>query len=321
MKLAETDARLKVAAQEKIHVELLEDQLEKLRNELSSRGSSEEHIQDMNISVSSSQFDIVNSFSQELDLLRAENMSLKDELQVLKAELSHIRETGQHVQTLEEERTFLESSLKELEFKLSASHEDVSTSLKSECKSLYEKVEDLQTLLDKATEQADQAILVLQQNQELRKKVDRLEESLNEANDYRLSSEKMQQYNELMQQKIKLLDERLQRSDEEIHYYVQLYQDSMKEFQDTLNNLKEESKKKAQDESVHDMPLEFWSNLLLMVDGWFLEKKISVDQAELLRKMIWNREGSICDVYMSSKEKNEREIIAIFLKLTSSTSW
>ncbi|KAL8488974.1 hypothetical protein ACS0TY_025039 [Phlomoides rotata] len=89
------------------------------------------------------------------------------------------------------------------------------------------------------------------------KKVDRLEESLSEANGYKLSSEKMQQYNDLMQQKLKLLDERLQKSDEEINYYVQSYQDSMKEFQDTLNNLKEESKKKAEDESVPDKPVEF----------------------------------------------------------------
>ncbi|KAH6825594.1 starch synthase 4 [Perilla frutescens var. hirtella] len=322
MKLAETDARLKVAAQEKIHVELLEGQLEKLQNELASRGgSSEEHVQDMNNYVSSSQHDIVSSFSQELHSLRAENMSLKDELQVLKDELSCIRETDQRVQTLEEGRSLLESSFKELEFKLAASHEDVSkiSSLKSECKSLYEKVEDLQTLLDKATEQADQAIVALQQNKELRKKVDRLEESLGEASDYRLSSEKMQQHTELMQQKIELLDGRLQNSDEEIHYYFKLCQDSMKEFQDTLNTLKEESKKRAEDESVLDKPFEFWSNLLLMVDGWFLEKKISVDQVEFLREMIWNRERSICDSYISMKGKSERDIISTFLKLTSST--
>ncbi|KAL0442554.1 UNVERIFIED_CONTAM: putative starch synthase 4, chloroplastic/amyloplastic [Sesamum latifolium] len=321
MKLAETDARLKVAAQEKVHVELLEGQLEKLRDELASRGNSEDYLQEMKKAVSSSQIDLVNSFSQELDLLREENMSLKDELQVLKVELSNIRESHRRVQMLEEERSVLESSLKELELKLAASHEDVSeiSNLKSECKSLYEKVEDLQTMLDKATKQADQAILVVQQNQELRKKVDRLEESLNEANANRLSSQKMQQYNELMQQKIKLLDERLQRSDEEIQTYVQLYQDSMKEFQDTLSRLKEESKKKATDESVLDKPPGFWSNLLLMVDGWFLEKKISVDESKVLREMIWNREVSICDAYISSKGKIEREIIATFLKQTSST--
>ncbi|KAK6124073.1 hypothetical protein DH2020_042158 [Rehmannia glutinosa] len=322
MKLAETDARLKVAAEEKVHVELLEEHLEKLQSELTSRGSSEEHVQDINNFVSSPQNDLVKSFSQELDLLRAENVSLKDELQVLKAELSNIKDTDQRVKMLEEERSFLESSLKELEFKLTASHEDISSisNLKSECQSLYEKVDDLQTLLDKATKQADQAILVLQQNQELRKKVDQLEESLNEANAFRLSSEKMQQYNELMQQKMKLLDERVQRSDEEIHSYVQLYQDSIKEFQDTLNNLKEESKKRIEDKSVLEKPREFWSNLLLMVDGWFLEKKISMDQAKVLREMIWNKEERICDAYMSSKEKNEREIISAFLNLTSLTA-
>ncbi|XP_073151857.1 probable starch synthase 4, chloroplastic/amyloplastic [Henckelia pumila] len=320
MKLAETDGRLKMAAQEKIRVELLEDQLEKLRSELSSRGSSMEHVQDMNSAVSSSQIDAVNYFTQELELLRAENMSLKDELEVLKGDLVNVRETGHRIQMLEEERFSLESSLKEFEFKLAASQEDVSniSSLKSECKNLYEKVDSLQELLDNTTKHTDEAFKVLQQNQELRKKVDRLEESLSEANLYRLSAEKMQQYGELMQQKIKLLDERLQRSDADIHSYVQLYQDSMKEFQDTLSNLKEQINKRAEDEPVHDKPSEFWSNLLLMVDGWFLEKKILADEARLLREMIWNRERKICDAYLSSKEMNESEIITTFLRLVSS---
>ncbi|KAL6546414.1 putative starch synthase 4, chloroplastic/amyloplastic [Orobanche minor] len=312
MKLAETDARLKMAAQEKIHVEL-EDQLESLRNELSIRGRSEENLQGIN--------DLVDSSIQELNLSRAENVSLKDELQDLKKELS-IKDTDQRVKILEEERSSLDSSLKELESQLSASHEDISkiSSLKSECKSLYEKIEDLQTLLVTATEQADQAILVLQQNQELREKVDRLEESLNEANTYRMSSENMQHYNEEMQQKIKLLDERLQRSDEEINSYVQLYQDSMKEFQDTVNILQEESKKRAEDECTNEKPQEFWSHLMLMVDGWFLEKKILVDQVKVFREMVWNKDDSVCDAYMSSKEKSEREIISAFLKLISPTT-
>lgn len=320
MKLAETDARLKVAAQEKIHVELLEGQLEKLKVEMSSRDSSEEHNHVLNNFVSSSQLDAVSSFSEELDLLKVENVTLKNELHVLKEELSRIAETDQRVQTLEEERSLLETSFKELESKLAASHEDVSkiSSLKSECKSLFEKVEVLQTLLDKATEQADQAVLALQQNQELRKKVDWLEESLGEVSDYRLSSEKMQQNTELMQQKIELLDDRLQNSDEEIQYYFKLCQDSMKEFQETLNALKEESKKRTEDESVNDKPYEFWSNLLLLVDGWYLEKKISVDEVELLREMIWNKERSICDSYISMQGKSEKEIISAFLKLTSS---
>lgn len=321
-KLAETDARLRVAAQEKIHVELLEDQLEKLRNELSSRNSSEELVYNVNNSLPFSQSNDVNSYSEEFDVWKTENISLKNELQALKTQLFNLKKTDERVQILEEERISLESSLKELEFKFSASQEDVSniSSLKAECKNLYEKVEHLQQLLENATKQADQAILALQQNQELRKKVDQLEKSLEEANVYKLSSEKMQQYNELMQQKIQILDECLQRSDEEIESYVQLYQNSMKEFQDTLTNLKEESKKRLRDDTVNEMPSEFWSRLLLMIDGWFLEKKVSAEDAMLLRDMIWKRDGSIHNAYMSSKEKTERETIATFLRLTSSTS-
>ncbi|KAI8000297.1 hypothetical protein LOK49_LG09G01179, partial [Camellia lanceoleosa] len=322
MKLAETDARVKVAAQQKIHVELMEDQLEKLQSELSTRGGTGAGKQDVHEVVPLLHNNSVHSLHEELSSLRKENMSLKDDLEALKAEFGDVKGTDDRVLILEEERSSLESALKELELKLAVSQEDVSklSTLKFECKNLWEKVEHLQALLDKATEQADQAISVLQQNQELRKKVDRLEGSLEEANAYKSSSEKLQQYNELMQQKIKLLEERLQRSDEEIHSCVELYQESVKEFQETLNSLKEESKRRAVDEPVDHMPWDFWSRLLLMIDGWFLEKKISTNDAELLREMVWKRDGSICDAYMACKEKNEHEAIATFLRLTSSST-
>lgn len=327
-KLAETDARIKVAAQEKIRLELLEDQLEKLQNELAHRDVSELSEIDMNenhhkllhhegyvLDTSS-----VSSVSKELNSLREENISLKNDIEVLKTELSDVKNTDERVLILERERSLLESSLKDLESKLSVSQEDVSklSTLKVEYKSLWQKVENLQVLLDKATKQADQAIIVLQQNQELRKKVDKLEESLEEANVYKLSSEKLQQYNELMQQKIKVLEDRLQRSDEEINSCVQLYQESVKEFQDTLHSLKEQSKKRAADQYVDDMPLEFWSRLLLIIDGWLLEKKVSTNDANLLREMVWNRDGQIYNAYMACKEKTEREAITTFLRLISS---
>ncbi|KAM4112186.1 hypothetical protein ACJW30_05G121800 [Castanea mollissima] len=328
MRLAETDARIQVAAQKKIRVELLEDQLEKLRNEFAQRGGTERIELDMYENYEkllSSEDSIIhnNSFhplTKELSSLREENVFLRNDIQALKSELNYVKNTDERVLMLERQRSLLESSLKDLESKLSASQEDVSklSSLKVEYKYLWEKVENLQELLDKATKPADQAITVLQQNQELRKKVDKLEESLEEVNVYKLSSEKMQQYNELMQQKIKLLEDRLQKSDEEIHSYIQLYQESVNEFQETLNNLKEESKKRALDEPVDDMPSEFWSRLLLVIDGWLLEKKISTHDAKLLREMVWKKEKQICDAYMACKEMNESEAVTTFLRLTSS---
>nr|GEW60342.1 probable starch synthase 4, chloroplastic/amyloplastic [Tanacetum cinerariifolium] len=302
VRLAETDAKIRVAAQDKIHVELLQDHLEKLQTEMSNRNGT----QDIVLRSPDRQ---TRALSEELSALRNENMFLKDDIMTLKEQLS------------EKERNVLESSLKELEYKLTLYQDDGEqlSTLRSECETLWDKVEHLQELLDKSTSQADQAILVLQQNQELRKKVERLEESLEDASIYKLSSEKLQQYNELMQQKIKLLDERLERSDAEIHSYVQLYQDSVKEFQDTLDNLKEESKKKAAGKQV-DMPWEFWSRLLLMVSAWFLEKKIHEDEAKTLREMTWKKDARIHDVYMECKDKSEPEILAAFRKLTSSSS-
>ncbi|XP_059664925.1 probable starch synthase 4, chloroplastic/amyloplastic isoform X2 [Cornus florida] len=317
MRLAETDARIKVAAQEKIHVEHLEDQMEELQNKLNRGGGGSVH-DVVPLSLNSSN----QSLSEELNSLRTENMSLKDDIQALKTELVNVKGTDERVVMLEKERLLLESAVRELEFKFTVSEKEIYklSNLKSECKNLWEKVDDMQVLLDKATKQADEAILALQQNQELRKKVDRLEESLEEANVYKLSSEKLQQYNELMHQKIKLLEEHLQRSDEEISSYVQLYKESVKEFQDALNSLKEESKRRAPDEPVNDMPREFWSRLLLIIDGWLLEKKVSTNDAKLLREMIWKRDGRIRDAYMTCRKMNEHEAIDAFLRLTSAST-
>ncbi|KAG9447544.1 hypothetical protein H6P81_013672 [Aristolochia fimbriata] len=325
MRLEETDARIKVAAQEKIHVELLENQLESLKMELSDRDPSEGSNGNINIKPNK----IVNmlnsfpSFSEELNAFREENIRLKEDIQVLRDKLSKIHETDVRVQSLERESSFMENSFKEVERKLAAALEDVSklSFLKHECQVLREKVESLQQLLARATKQADQAILVVQENHDLRKKVDRLEESFEEANSFKLSSAQIQQQNELFQQKIRSLEERLQRSDEETYSHVRLYQESVMEFQEILNSLQEETKRRArEDDPVDDLPWDFWSRILLTLDGWLLEKKISSTDANLLRDMTWKRDKRIRDAYLACKDKSEREMRSTLLKLISSAT-
>ncbi|XXG90522.1 hypothetical protein AAC387_Pa12g2265 [Persea americana] len=329
MRLAEADARIKVAAQEKIHVELLEDKLEKLKIEMSDRdqGSEDNLYEDRkrNLIVKSPLSDAsgFTSLSNELDLVRKENMELKDDIQTLERMLSNVKETGERVLLLEKERSSLEATLKELESRVTVAQEDVSklSTLKYECKVLQENVENLQGLLDKATKQADQAILVVQQNHDLQKKVDRLEESLEKVNSNEYPLESSHQFTEHLQQKVILLEERFQKSDEEIHSHVQMYHESVRQFQDTVNRLKEESKRRAQDEPVEDMPWEFWSRLLITFDGWLLEKKISSEDAKLLRDLTWKRDARIRDTYFTCKDKGEHETLATFLKLVSSRTW
>ncbi|CAL0329582.1 unnamed protein product [Lupinus luteus] len=330
MKLAESDSRIKVATQEKINMELLEDQLEKLRTELASRGSTEgsnAEFYEHQIGVLGDKYplshnDSIHSLTEELNSLREENTSLKNAIESFETQLNDVKDTDKDLVILEEERASFESALKEMESKLLMSQEDVSklSTLRVECKDLLEKVENLQLLLDKATKHADQATTMLQQNQDLRRKVDQLEASLDEANMYKLSSDKLQKYNEQMQEKIKILESHLQKSDEEIHSYVQMYQESVEEFQDTLNTLKEESKRRELDEPVDDMPWDFWSGLLLMIDGWSLEKKISIDDAKLLREKVWRRDRRISDIYMACKKQSEHEAISAFLGLVASAT-
>ncbi|XP_027920506.1 probable starch synthase 4, chloroplastic/amyloplastic isoform X3 [Vigna unguiculata] len=329
-RLAETDAQIKVAAQEKIHVELLEQQLEKLRDELAEKGVTEARYEelgglqngDLRDANPLSNKGIIHPLTEELNSLRTENASLKNTLESFKTQFSVVKNNDERLVALEKERSSLESALKDLESKL-CSQEDVSklSTLTFECKDLLGKVENLQSLLDKATKQADQAVIVMQQNQDLRRKVDELETSLEEANIYKLSSDQLQKYSELMKQKVNLLDERLKKSDEELNSYIQLYQKSVKEFQDTLDTLKEQSKTRALEEPVEDMPWEFWSQLLLLIDGWAIEKKISVDDASLLREKVWRRDRRISETYMAYKEQDEHEAISAFLGLlTSGTS-
>lgn len=326
MRLAEADARIKVAAQEKIHVELLENQLEKLKIEMSEKDKGSEynlhegHKKNLNVDSPLSDASGFTSLSKELDLVRKENMELRDDIQMLEVMLNNVKETGEHVLLFEKERSSLDATLKELESRVTVAQDDVSklSALKHECRILQEKVENLQGLLDKATKQADQAIIAVQQNHELQKKVDRLEESLEKVSSNEYPSESSQRYTELLQQKVILLEERIQKSDEEIHSHVQMYHESVKEFQDTVNRLKEESKRRAQDEPVEDMPWEFWSRLLVTFDGWLLEKKISSEDAKLLRDLAWKRNAQIRDACFACKDKGEREALATFLKLISS---
>lgn len=322
MRMAEAEARIECVTKEKIHVELLENQLKKLEDETPENDEGSEYYDhNKNLNVESSIPDSSSFISPniELDLFRKENISLKADIQTLKEQLTNVKEMDERVLLLEKEWSSSEAALKRLESRVVAAQMDVLelSTVKHECKALQEKVGNLQDLFDKETKQADQAIIILQQNHELQKKIHRLEASLEEVN-----SNTFSRFIELFQQKIELLEEHLQKSDERIQSHLQMYQESVGVFQGAINNLKEESsKRRAQDEPVEDLPWEFWSRLLLSLDVWLLEKKISSDDAKLLRDMAWKRDARIRDACFACKENGEHEALNTFLKLISRTKY
>ncbi|KAL0924563.1 hypothetical protein M5K25_005401 [Dendrobium thyrsiflorum] len=313
LKLAEADARLKVTTQEKIRVEFLEKELERLKNEINSKDKFDGKVLTSD-SISQDSIDI--AFVEELNALRVENALLKDDIKALNEKLIDVSGKEECISMLEKERSLLETSVRELKSELQASRIDISalSSFKSECKALWDKVGNLQALLDATAERAKQAATLFEQNLELQAKVDKLEASLKEFNANKLP-DKSQKYDELLLQKIEMLEERLQAADQEIHSHTILYQKSLEEFQNSIEKLNECNQKEL-GEHVDDMPWEFWSRLLLMVDGWLIEKKISSSDGKLLREMVWKKDRQICEAYMACNGKHEHEAIVTFLKLT-----
>jgi hypothetical protein len=100
-----------------------------------------------------------------------------------------------------------------------------------------------------------------------------------------------------------------------MHSQIELYEHSIVEFHDTLSKLIKESEKKSMEHYAEGMPSEFWSRISLLIDGWSLEKKISNNDANILREMAWKRDSCLREAYLSSRGKAERELIDSFLKM------
>ncbi|CAN6445438.1 unnamed protein product [Victoria cruziana] len=325
-RLAGIYASCKIAAQEKANAEFLQDKLQKLKNIISEKDvvkDNGEGLCEIQQTPSNSDNPVVDpsslsSFIEELKVVKEESMSLKYDLEVLKSTLANVQEINESLLKMEKER-YSGITLEELEINLAAVQENVRevTSLKSESKALSGMVEHLQALVECASRQAAQTIGVREQNEELWEKLDILETSIEEAKSCKLSLEQSRQHNKLLEQQVKILEEHLLVSDKEIQSQVSLYRESINEFHNTLEKIREESERKKQDGPVDDMPWEFWSHLLLCLDGWLLEKKISNDEAKLLREMAWKRDARIRDVFMTCKDKQEDEAVTTFLKLVS----
>lgn len=323
-RLAETDAKLKYAAQEKIKNELLADEVEILKKEIAERESIWKDGKDLKVNNTTIKEHVSQSpiIAGELKALEAENESLKEEVQVLKSKLIEISKNGQYIAEMEKERLALEESTKQLQSKLVIAEANASdlAKVKSECQVLQRKVEHLQAELEKSTERMLLPDDITSKNQALKEKIDRLEEALAQAQVDKSLLEQTQEENLLLNEQIKLLEQRLLESDNDIKAQLQIYQEEVQAFQRSLEQLKHENNRRFLDGPVQDLPWDFWSNLLLSLDGWMLEKKMAFDDAKILRDMAWRRESRIRDAYAQCKDKNEKDIIANLLKLIKAST-
>ncbi|CAD6333083.1 unnamed protein product [Miscanthus lutarioriparius] len=247
----------------------------------------------------------------EFDVVKEENELLKDDMNFLKAKLIEITETEESLFKLEKERALLDASLRELECTFISAQSDMLKLGPLQQDAWWEKVENLEDLLDSTANQVERAALTLDVYHDFQDKVEKLKASLGATN-----VSKFRLYLvDILQQRVKSVEERFQACNHEMHSQIELYEHSIVEFQDTLSKLINESEKKSMEHYAEGMPSEFWSRISLLIDGWSLEKKISINDASMLREMAWKRDNCLREAYLSSRGMEERELIDNFLKM------
>ncbi|KAG8086189.1 hypothetical protein GUJ93_ZPchr0010g8856 [Zizania palustris] len=222
----------------------------------------------------------------ELDDIKEENILLKDDIQFLKAMLIEVAETEESIFKLEKERTLLDASFRELESRFIAAQADMLKHEPRQYDTWWEKVENLGDLLETTSNEVEHAAIILGRNHDLQDK-----------------------------ERIKSVEERFQACNHEMHSQIELYENSIVEFHDNLSKLVEEAEKRSLEHSTSNMP-ELWSRISLLIEGWLLEKRISYNDANTLREMVWKRDSCLREAYLSCRGMNDREIMDNFLKMT-----
>jgi starch synthase len=255
-----------------------------------------------------------NSDSQllmELDALKEENILIKDDIKILKTQLVEITETEESVLKLEKERALLDASLRELECGFIAAQSDMLKLGPLQHDAWWEKVENLEELLESTAKQVEHAAMILNCYQDFLDKTEKIEASLQTAN----VSNFCFYLADLLQQGVNSVEERFKVCNHEMYSQIELYEHSIVEFHDTLSKIIKASEKQSLEHYADGMPFEFWSRISLLIDGWSLEKKISYNDANILREMAWKRDNRLREAYLSSRGMEERELIDSFLKV------
>eukprot|EP01018_Ginkgo_biloba_P034494 Gb_31278 [translate_table: standard] len=327
MRLAEANARLKLATKKSSKSELLEGELVSLERNMAESGIVCEGLADMEAEYRAlhehtealkSHINSSTAIVAEFDALKIESDSYKEEIKVLQLKLAEHEEKIQCISQIEKDRSSLEEFIKVLEFKLDIAGKTVSelATVKAEYDALRKKVSSLQTGLEKSSQGFVLPNGVLITNQVLQEKIGRLEAALKQAEVDKGLLEQTREENELLREQVESLEVRLLESDQGIRSQLQVYQEEVEAFQTNLEQLKKESKMQNSDEPVQELPWEFWSNLLLSLDGWMLEKKMTPEDVNVLRDKAWRRDGDIQDAYTGCQGKSENIMIANLLKLT-----
>lgn len=327
LQLAEAETKLKAAPQEKTKMKLLEQEIEVLQGKLSENtevvkvisqqkadySKLSEHAENLQTEV-----DKLDAVEAELKELNKENQILQDEIKSLQCDLVDLSKENEVIAQLKSEKDSLQKMVSEFEAKLAMAESNALelAKLKLEKQVVLENLQRLETVRPMISiDPQHSAGLKPAENQALQDKVIELQSMLLRFKSENEVLKQAQAENDVLREQIQMLEQRLVESDAEIRSQLEVYQAEVEAFQASLEQLKVEKNAFSQKERIDDMPWEFWSHLLLSIDGWLLEKKLLFADASALREMAWQRDPSIKDAFIAKKGVSDNDILSGLLEL------
>lgn len=326
VQLAEADAKGKLASQEKAKIKLLEEELEALQAKLQKSSDAEVLMAELNAGckklseenkILQARVDTLHPIEARSQRLKVENEALQEEMRSLQADLADVSTKAKLITQLQTEKESLQVIISELESKLAIAESNALelANMKAERQIILEKLQKSErespTIhMSKYTVRESVA-----DNQGLQEKVGELRAALDALQAENELLNQAQEENKFLQEQIKMLEQKLAKSDAEIRSQLDVYQAEVEAFQNILEQLKSEKGTMGLEDVADDMPWEFWSHLLLQIDGWMLENKVSPDDAAVLRQMAWRRDLRIKDAFIANRSTTDHDLISGLLDL------
>ncbi|KAI5060950.1 hypothetical protein GOP47_0023455 [Adiantum capillus-veneris] len=326
LQLAEADIKLKAATQEKARTKLLEEEIDALKGKLL------ENLELMN-TVSSQDADNATlskhaksaeseaaklaATEAEMNQLKKENQMLHKDINLLQSELVKTSEGLETMAQLQQDRDFLQGKLTKIESQLARAESNAAelAKLRLEKQVALQNLQRLEAARPSLEKKLQISGVKESETAGQQDKVYELEALVSKLENENGSLIEAYAENERLRNQIKLLEQRLAESDAEIRAQMEIYQAELEAFQASVEKLKVEKSALSGELKADDMPWEFWSHVLLSIDGWLLEKKLSLADGVALREIAWQRESRIRDVFVALKGQPEKDIIAGLLEL------
>lgn len=296
-RLSESETVVKYSAQAREKAQLLEEEIESLKQRLAQAADSEAFakLQEENKALQESLIALQKSGDAQAEIAKSPRgtgreragiqeyiAGLENKIADMQRQLAEASANSAELETLKDEGIALQEEAAALRIELAGRSDGVYGADDDE--SLQRQVDSLKTMLGRAVAEKNALLKVRNENIQLRKQVE-------------------------------MLEERIRESDAEIQAQLQIYTAEVEAFQASLDDLKSGNETSVVQVAVDEMPWDFWSGLLLQIDALMLSDMLTQEDAKELQLMAWRRERRLRDVYLNHQDEPDEDLAGKFMAL------